>query len=453
MNDPCAQGPTTPPRWRVGIAMGLLGSLVAHGAFLAYVGAYLSTPDVGLSFELPEDVEFGLTEAVEVEAAPGAAEPEPPPEAASATGVGGDTSTEDETPDPDDGPSKDEADPKPPEDAAKTDQGSDDGFGTRALPPGAQLALRMDMTRIRASPLAPNIRRLLGNVPDWQAVLGGSGLEPVDDLARVLIASPNLHRSRVVIAGRHEGDPDLPRDIVTRMAAARGQVAEWTTDEGVPVAPWPDADTTERHIAIIGKSHFAISRPDDLPRLLAIAQARQARTGPDGDGTAGPDPEAWGEALLALGEDEALALEVEGARHFVRGPMTARFPTRLRIAAQELPNGRVRLSGEGTYDSPDAAQDALEYAERVREAYARNVLLQLSGLGRALRQAELEATAETLRFETELTLDQIRLMLGYIEGFLSRGQPPGRPSPGRQPPRDDPPADEDAPLPNPYEAP
>jgi hypothetical protein len=459
-------GPSPPPRWDRGIALGTVASLLAHGAFLAYVGMRLSTPDVGIAFELPQEMEFGLTEAVEVEAAPGGDEPAPEDGEPGAVGDGvpenaddvdQDRSESDEDPDP----SEQGEQPKPrPERKAKvsTPKRADDGdgFGTRALPPGAQLALRMNMERVRASPLAPNIRRLLANVPDWQAVLGGSGLEPVDDLARILIATPDLHRSKVVIAGRHEGDSALPRDIVARMAAAHGKPAEWTRDEGVPVAPWPDRDVTERRIALIGRSHFAISRPQDLPRLLAIAQARQARqaqAGEEGEG-ATLDPEAWGKALLALGDDEALTLEVEGARHFVRGPMADRFPIRLRVAAEDRPNGHVRLTAEGTYDTPQAATDALVYAERVREAYARNVLLQLSGMARVLREAKMTQDGEQVKFRTELTLDQTRLLLGYIEGFLVRGQPPAKATGGRLPQEEPTPdtedGSEDPPPPNPY---
>jgi hypothetical protein len=429
VNGASTAGPSTEPRWKTGIAVSALASLALHVSFLAYVGWVFTAPDVGLTFELPTEVEFGLTEAVEAAAAP---EPDPTPEeppAGAAAAVDTEGTTEEPAP-----PKKE---PRPP---PQQPPGPEAEFGTRALPPGAQLALRMDMARIRNSPLAPNVRRLLANIPDWQAVLGGSGLEPVDDLERVLIASPNLHRSRVVIAGRHEGDPALPRDIVARMAETRGKSAEWTTAEGIPVAAWHDDDTTERLIALIGPGHFAISRPEDLPRVLAIAQARQARkarASADSE-PSGPDPTAWGEALLSLGDDEAITLEVEGARNFARGPMAARFPTRLRIAAVEHPNGLVRLATEGSYDSTDEATAARDFAEQVREAYARNVFLQLSGLGNVLKEAELSQDGSTLRLRLDLNVAQVRLLLGYVEGFLSRGQPPPRPDRPSPPPASEP---------------
>ena len=51
------------------------------------------------------------------------------------------------------------------------------------MPPGAQLALRIDMKRVRESPLGPDVTRFLHGVPDWQLILAGSGIDPVADLA------------------------------------------------------------------------------------------------------------------------------------------------------------------------------------------------------------------------------------------------------------------------------
>ncbi len=39
-------------------------SLVVHGALLGYVAWRTSMPDIGFDFQLPSEVEFGLSEAV-----------------------------------------------------------------------------------------------------------------------------------------------------------------------------------------------------------------------------------------------------------------------------------------------------------------------------------------------------------------------------------------------------
>lgn len=421
------------PRWGLRLLTGTAASLLLHVAALGLVHWLATTPDVGIEFQLPAEVEFGLTEAVDpVAAAP--SEPDSEPDSSDAESEAQETAAaavDAGAPEPEKEPREEQAKESTPKEKGEPEKpgpdgdDSGDGFGTDALPPGAQLALRMDMERVRKSPLSKDIRKLLARIPDWQAVLGGSGLEPVDDLARVLIASPDLSRNRVVVAGRHTADAAMPRDVVARMAAARSEEASWETQHGVPVAPWPDRDATERVIALIGDQHFTISRSDDLPRVLAVAQARRAEK-TDG-GAAAPDADDWGEALLSLEEGEALTLEVEGARHFVRGPMADRFPTRLRLAVSETPTGRVKLTGEGTYGSERNAEEARDYANGVREAYARNTFVRLSGMARPLEEAELAVEGPLLRFETELTLGQVRMMLGYVEGFLSRGRPPTTP--------------------------
>ena len=52
--------------------------------------------------------------------------------------------------------------------------------GLAALsPPGAQLALRIDLDGIRGSPLASDVSDLLGGIPDVHALLDGSEIDPV----------------------------------------------------------------------------------------------------------------------------------------------------------------------------------------------------------------------------------------------------------------------------------
>lgn len=458
---PIAARPSRQPGPR--LATALLASLLLHGAAFAYVQWVATMPDVGIQFQLPVNVELGMTDAVEPAAAPPPSAASPPAKAASAHA--GASTVDAGVPAPPHAkaskkrrPEREHAKPK----LASTGRtrgatgATPEGFGTQALPPGAQIALRMDMGVIRRSPLAPDVRKLLGSIPDWQAILGDAGIAPLDDLDRVLIASPDLSRERVVIAGRYTGDPSLPRDIVAHMAAAHDEPVSWSTKDGVPVAPWPDRDATRRMIALIGQHQFTISRPEDLKRVLAVAQARQkSRHRPSHDDA--PNPEKWGEALLSMGDGEALSLEVEGARHFVRGPMATRFPTRLRIAVVQLSDGRVQLNGQGTYDSPEEARAALDFAERVRQAYAHQMLLRLMGMASPLEDAQLKVDGSTLDFQTDLTLAQIRLVLGYVQGVISQQQrapgpnaPSGAPAGGGEPAAG---ALGQRPPPNPYRTP
>lgn len=470
-----------PPSLPVRFTVGALGSLLVHGAVLALVIGYGTAPSVGFELQLPVDVEFGMSGGMEL---PGAstpappAEPPPPPTAAesesAASGGAGDAGAPRDGGDEDagrrrrrdagidageviDGAAELDADTEPSDGgmllataegdgdagtdggealvaAAEGDggagTGSAAGDGTRQTgpglaayaPPGAQIALRLDLVRLRQSPLAPEVRALLSAIPDWQALLDGSGIEPLDDLERLMIASPNLQRSRLVMSGRYVGDETKVRAAVASMATARGEPARWRREHGFDVARWPNVDATERVIALVGPHSFTITRTEDLPRVIAVARERRREAEREAQAAGTPVPDE-ADALLSMAPGEVLSIEVEGARAFVRGP-TESVPTRVRAAATELATGNVAVDADGYFDSAEQATAARDFWDRMRASYARNALVSLVGLGSALDRATLSAEGDTLHFHTELTPRQIALVLRYGRGMFERPRAP-----------------------------
>ncbi|MBX3272014.1 MAG: hypothetical protein KF729_17240 [Sandaracinaceae bacterium] len=421
-------------------------SLGLHAALAAYVLWSTTAPDLGFEFALPSEVEFGLTEAVTVSA--GAAAPPAPAEAQSEPtepGEGPAAAPDAGVPPPDAGPRR-RRDAGPPEGLASADEG--DGTGDRAgegrgvafLPAGAQIALRLDVTRIRRSPLAPDVRALLAALPDWQALLAGSEIDPLDDLDRVLVATPNLERSRLIVAGRATGGEEAIRAAAARLAAARGEALAWEAQEGAHVARWYAEDPTERVVAIIGPRHFVLCRPEDLARVLAVARHRAA--GADGD----EDP---ADALLSMEEGDGLSLEIEGARQFAqarggasRSPVEM-VPTRVRLALRELPADDVAARSRWTYESAEQARAARDYWDGMREAYGRNVITAVLGLAPVLQRATLTPEGDRFDGDVDLRVAEMRRLLALARGFFEdrararqreAGGPPPVPSPSPAPP-------------------
>jgi hypothetical protein len=258
--------------------------------------------------------------------------------------------------------------------------GSTDKEGALAAfaPKGAQIALRVHMGRVRQSPLAEDVRELLDAVPDWRLVLGGSGIDPLRDLERLYLATPDLQRSNLVIAGEYVGSAELPRAAVASLASARGRAAAWSRRGGIAIAPWFNEDETERVVALIAPHQFAITRPDDLPRVLLVARALAARKKEQ----AGRKPEAnetasdadQGDALLALGEHESFAVSIEGARMFARGN-TRGVPERLELAVSLEENGEYAVEARGFFESSAAAEKARDYWQNVRDQFASHPLV------------------------------------------------------------------------------
>jgi hypothetical protein len=385
---------------------GLVASVSLHVAAFAYITSATAHFDFDFELILPAEVEFGLTDGMAMSA------PTPPPPAATGriqswtqqdrpgdegtvdAGVAFDADTDTDAgtdTDPGTGADTDSVTDSVTDTDSVADSAADTDAvtdpppvapstltGPSRIPPGAQLALRIDMKRIRESPLGPDVTSFLKGVPDWQLLLQGSGIDPVDDLDRLLVATPNLQRSRLVLAGRHRRDQSFARNSVKRLARSRGKSVRWRKRQGVATAQWYNLDPTPRTIALLSPHHFSITRRQDLERLLAMAQARELRD-PEKEGLVaarGPD------VLLSMGPEEAVSLEVEGVHRF------------------------------------QDAREASVYWKKVATFYSQQLIMTLAGFGKPLRRMEFKPEDDRVQVSFKLSADQIRFILSYAEGRL-----------------------------------
>jgi hypothetical protein len=411
----------------------LCGSLALHAALYLWMRAAWTLPDAGFELTLPDTIELGVIEGTTLESPPAAspASPPAPPAPAAAPAK------------PNDGSAEKPAPPKPPKppkpsgpDAATRQSVAKNGIAALS-PPGAQLALRVDLDAIRASPLSEDVRDLLDGIPDVGAILEGSEIEPVRDLSRLFLASPNLQRSRVVLAGKYRGDEAVPRSAAEKLASARGKTLEWQTHGTIPVAPWENPDSTERVLALFGSGLFAITRADDLPRVLGIGQAlaqRRKNTRPN-------QPAA--EALLEMGQGQLVTLTVENAKLFARGA-TANVPDRLVIVAHALQGETLQLTSEAEFPVEADAERALKFWDEMRTRYARSPLVALLGVSGLLEQTTLHLEGKVLELRSTLRLEEARLILRFVRDSLAprraRTIAPadGTRAPAAAPPEEDP---------------
>jgi hypothetical protein len=271
--------------------------------------------------------------------------------------------------------------------------------------------MRIDMDRIRASPLRAEVEQLLAAIPDWDAVLGGSGIEPVRDLSRVLVATPNFQRRNIVVAGALTAEAPSPREVAERVAAANGHTLTWSDEDEIATAPFYSPDGAERTVAILDDRHVVLSRPEDLSRVLAIAAARATEHD--------PDPAA---ALLSMNDGEALSVEVEGLAAFVR-QSPCEIARRARVAMVEVDQG-VSIDGVATFDTAEHAESARDCFDDLRVRAAANPLVQFSGFSVPLYEIELTAEENVLTVHGGLTFDQLRRILEIVRGTLQQQRRP-----------------------------
>lgn len=403
-------------------------SVVAHAGIAAWLYWTVTIPDLGIEFEFPAEIEFGIVEGSELKIptadATEAHQPKPP---APPSETGELSASKSSKP-------KETTKPEGEDDTKKASaQGKGEGRDSRlSMPPGAQIAIRVDMKRVRSSPLGSDVSLLLASVPDWQLLLEGSGVKPVDDLDRLMIASPNLQRSKLVIAGEHRGQNDEARQAAERLASSRGEALEWRREYGVEMGTWANKDDTPRVIALLDTQHFAIARAEDIPKVLAAAQTRQNKRDLDD-----PQPADFDiEGLLGLDSAAVVSLEVENARTFARG-FAEQVPLRFSANIVETQPGQVKVIMTGEYESRAAAQAAETFWSATKDRYANHLRgMGVFSLGMAgpLSAGTITASHKRIKAEFQLSHSQVRILLGLIQDRLeswqrSRTEPAAGPTP------------------------
>ncbi|QQR89312.1 MAG: hypothetical protein IPJ88_14035 [Myxococcales bacterium] len=391
------------------MTLALILSLGAHGlgAGLLFSGALLPSIDIDLQF--PSEVEFGLIEGSEVqipaEQSEQATDTKPAEAPTEAAEVGKAEAAE----------GKDNAAPEShPEDKAKS--ALDGDAQQLSMPSGAQIALRVDMETVSKTPLSEDVTLLLNAIPDWKALLSGSGVHPVSDLKSLLIASPNLQREKLLIAGSHRGGKKAVEEAATLLAESQGATLQWTERFGFPSANWANIDKTQRIVTVFDEEHFALCREEDLAKLIAAAQLRDQE---HSDPRKEPSTSSM-EGLLSLDEGVILSLEIENARLFVanRYPQA---PARLHALIKTPKDGIVSVRIRGQFPTVLERQNALVFWKQARDNYAARIdALGVFGMGMAapIRALQFSEQGRWIDLTGSLTLDQCRLLLSLIQERL-----------------------------------
>jgi hypothetical protein len=394
-------------------------SLVLHALVFARSCEVRSEPDALSPFKLPTQVEFGLADKP---AGGGDATREPPPApqppkraprrvraAKPARDPNAYAPSAARTEQPDAVSGEGEA-----ADSAGAGLGSGMGAGSGFAPAGATIALNVDLQRIRKTALLLETESLLNIVPEWQALLAGSGIDALRDLQRVFVASPTLERSNVVVAADHKLGRARVEAAVAQLASEQGQPAAFHQQGGYPVAAWRNRGPTERSIALTGEQQFTITRTSDLERVLQVADSlTDVRKGQD---VSSAELERHG-GLLAMQEREAVALWVEGAQKYVRSESPG-VPVSMRLSLFPVDQFSTELRVRAQYPSAERATEAQAVLEGLRRELSEQPRVIFLGLKSAVDAAEVQQLGAALRLTVKLTLHQTRHLMGYVTRTL-----------------------------------
>lgn len=284
-------------------------------------------------------------------------------------------------------------------------------------PPGAHIGLHVNTKRVADTSLILEVRSLMNIIPGWERLIEASGIDPLNHLSNIFVATPDMRKSSVVVAARFKGTGKRVRKAVARLSKHRHKPAPWRENSGVELAPWYAPDKVDRTIAVTDQHRFIITRSDDVMRVVSVVRALAAA---EERGKHPMDPRAP-KILAQLYRKEAVALSIEDSRKFVVGEPPG-IPRRARLSVRSLDEMHAGLAVIGQYESKAKATEAKKYLLGVRDKLLDHSQVKFLGLVSALEAAEIQQDGRYLVLDMRLTMHQTRFLLDYLSDIMRPGR-------------------------------
>lgn len=267
------------------------------------------------------------------------------------------------------------------------------------------VVLRVDLARVRESGLSNDIGSLIRSYPMWRDLLGTSGLDPIRDFDRVLVAAPAVVTGRSVLLIQHHLSDARIREAVLAMAVDRGARPTWRQVEGFDVVDWPADTDPPRLVVVAGPHELVVTTQEDLAMVLAVARDHALRRSAD----------EIIEPALTLDDGVVATIVAAQMGDAIRSRLQ-HPPESFQLTVRddlETP-GRMLLAARGGYADTAAAEAARTYFVGQRDFYAGQMLVRAVGLDRPLREAVLTAEGPELTLDANFTEEEVQRVLGLL---------------------------------------
>lgn len=279
----------------------------------------------------------------------------------------------------------------------------------------ARVFVRIDVARIRASPIGPDISSAIRSTESWQRYAGSSGIDPIEAFDAIVIRADAVYADRRTILLRHTQTDAQVREAILRMSVARGGAPTWTEVDGLPVVAPPQTLVVPHSVVLTAEHELVLTPEDDVARVAAIAREQASRRTSPGDPI---DP------MLAFLPNEIIVAHVDEPP--ARRAGTPEPPLRYDVWLVEDPATHgVELRFHGDFDTPEHCHQSREWVAQQAAYYGSQMLVRAAGLNRPLEALELTENGTALDGRTTFTMDELRRALGALALMqMSGGAPP-----------------------------
>ncbi|MFO0714836.1 MAG: hypothetical protein U0353_33660 [Sandaracinus sp.] len=272
------------------------------------------------------------------------------------------------------------------------------------LPEGHLVLARLDMARVRRSPVAVDVESAMVAQPTWQNLAGGSGIRPVQDLDQMVVAADGVYAQRRVAVLRYVGTEAMVRDRLLALSVARSLPLTWSEVDGFAVSTMPVALPVPHSVVLTAEHEVVVCPTDDVARVVAVARDHARRRA-----SAGPDAVLEPQLTFAAGEVATL-ISSEPMPAYAGYPTP---PQSYRMHAMEDDaSHQVFVYLHGEFATEADAQAALDWALASARQYASEFIVRGAGLSRPLEVLTGTRQGTAIDLQTNLTVDEVRRGLG-----------------------------------------
>ncbi|MBW2732677.1 MAG: hypothetical protein JRH20_09810 [Deltaproteobacteria bacterium] len=315
------------------------------------------------------------------------------------------------------------------------------------VPGDAALMLLVHTKNVRGTPYAHTVRRLLEVFYDHKMLLWGSGIDPINDLDALLIATANPYRvTSTFLAARFHKGPHWFKRGIERATRQGSHGTRWSPHPLGELGhiPSPPRLRHDPRKVLLREGLMMIVNPRDMS---ALARPRDKVTKPNVDK---PTSTTLIDRLHDMGKEDGerhhtlgLELQAINLQRLVRMPPDLPSPLNAKVMIPTTSPAQIRALLH--FASPALAERFLRSTRARLEAAQRSIMLRLLGVGSLLGRIHLKRRGSQVSARAKLSTGEVRDLLEMLRGAIPQihipGMAPRRPStPLARPPKLKPPA-------------